>query len=242
MTKLVWDASNPHAYEAGVDHGVFFPAGGVGEAWNGLVSVQESPSENEERTRYIDGARTRTRRRPGEFSGTIEAFTYPDSFYESVLEPRRPKPFHLSYRTQTAQSYKLHLVYNVSVTPTKYDYVQRDLSAFSWEFTTRAVAIPNAKPSAHLIIDPTMAYSSTMQDFEEVLYGGDALIPRMPSPDEVFEIFEANSIVRIIDHGDGTWTATGPDNVISMLDPTTFQIDWPSAVYVDTDTYTIQSH
>lgn len=241
MTRLVWDVTDPHAYEAGLDRGVFFPTGGVAEVWNGLVSVQESPSENDERVRYIDGARTRTRRRPGEFSGTIEAFTYPDSFYESVLEPRRPKPFHLSYRIRTAASYKIHLVYNVGLTPTKHDYIQTEPSTFSWDFTTLPVAIPNARPSAHLIIDPTMAYPSTIQDLEDVLYGAAFSIPRMPTPAEVFDIFEANSIVRIIDHGDGTWTATGPDNVISMLDATTFQIDWPSAVYVDNETYTIHS-
>lgn len=242
MTKLVWDqTANDSRYEAGVDRGVFYPSSGPGEVWNGLTSVQESPSDSEEKTRYIDGVKTRTRRKPGNFEGHIEAFTYPESFYEDVLSRRRPKTFGLSYRVMTGETYKIHLVYNILLGPENHDYQYDDTSPFSWDFTTLPIHIPEMRPTAHLVIDSAIAYPETMAAFEDAIYGSDAAEPRLPSPLEVLQIFEDNSILQIIDHGDGTWTAIGPDSVISMLDPTTFMIDYSTAVYIDADTYTIHS-
>jgi hypothetical protein len=46
----------------------------------------------------------------------------------------------------------------------------------------------------------------------------------------------------ITDNGDGTWTASSPiDGVITMINPTTFQIETDTATYLDADTYTITS-
>jgi len=46
----------------------------------------------------------------------------------------------------------------------------------------------------------------------------------------------------ITDNLDGTWTASSPiEGVITMLNPTTFQIETDTAEYIDTDTYTITS-
>jgi hypothetical protein len=58
---------------------------------------------------------------------------------------------------------------------------------------------------------------------------------------KVLEMFESGAILRIVDHGDGTWTATGPDEAIKMLSSTMFEITWPSAIYIDTETYKISS-
>ena len=48
MAKLVWDKIGERFYETGVDHGVLYvQANGAypkGVAWNGLTSVNESPS------------------------------------------------------------------------------------------------------------------------------------------------------------------------------------------------------
>lgn len=241
MSRLSWGQATNRRYEAGIDRGVFYPANGPGEVWNGLTAVQESPSDTEVSYHQIDGVRVQKRRRPGEFAGTIEAYTYPDSFYENVLTPRRPKPFGLSYRVRTSKAYKIHIVYNVSLTPTAYTYAQDDVNAFSWEFTTKPIHFPDVRPTAHLIVDASDAYSTTVAALEEILYGSASANARLPTALDILEVFEENSILRIIDHGDGTWTAIGPDDVISMLDPDTFQIDWPSAEFIDADTYTIRS-
>ena len=62
MSKLVWDAVGEHFYETGVDHGVLYlynqtsKAYDNGVAWNGLTSVQESPSGAESNAQYgLDG-------------------------------------------------------------------------------------------------------------------------------------------------------------------------------------------
>lgn len=241
MTRLVWDQAD-NRYEAGVDRGVFYPLSGPGEVWNGLTAVQESPSDADERRRYIDGRSVRSRRRPGDFAGRIEAFTYPQSLHDHALIPRKQRNFGLSYRTMTGpDTYKTHLVYNILLGPTSGVYDQEEHTPFSWDFTTTPVVIPGMKPSAHIIVDTSIAYPQTVADFEAMLYGSDEFDAHLPTPTEVLEIFEENSILRIIDHGDGTWTAIGPDDVITMLDPTTFQIDYPTAVYISPDTYTIHS-
>lgn len=234
MSRLVWDERD---YEAGLERGVIYPLTGVGEAWNGLVSVQDSLSDSDEETRYIDGVKTRRRRRVGEFSGTIEAFTYPDSFFEDVLTQRRQKGFGLSYRVGD----KIHLVYNILVGPTTLNSQQLDTEPFSWDFTSLPVSVPGVRMSAHLVVDASKAYSWTIASLEDILYGSESTTPRLPLPEEVLNIFDINSILKVTNNGDGSFTVEGPDDVIQMLDPTTFQITWPSAVYINGESYTLSS-
>jgi len=235
---LIWDA---RAYEQGLDRGVFYPKDGPGEAWNGLISVQEDSANEEVSSRYIDGVKTHLRRRVADFSGSIEAFTYPNSLHSDILTQTRRKSFGLSYRVRYNGGYKIHLIYNVDFPRGEISRKQSETDPFIWDFTTKPIVIPEAKLSAHLVIDTTDAYSSTLSDLEDVLYGTPAESARLPTPEEIFNIFEANSILRIIDHGDGTWTAIGPDSAIQMIDATTFQITWPSAVYIDAVSYDISS-
>lgn len=234
MARLVWDERD---YDTGLDRGVFYPPRGIGEAWNGLTSVQESPSDTDERTVYIDGIKAKRTQRVGEFSGSIEAFTYPHSFFEDVLSQRRQKGFGLTYRVKD----KIHLVYNVLAGPSSFNYQQSDSEPFSWSFTTMPIPVPGARMSAHLIVDATKAYSWTVTSLEDVLYGTESTTPRLPLPEEVLNIFDINSILKVTDNGDGSFTVEGPDDVIQMLDPTTFQITWPSAVYIDGESYTLTS-
>lgn len=241
MSKLIWDDIAARDYEAGVDRGVFYPPNGPGQVWNGLVSVEESPSEADDRPRYLDGKRIGNRRRLGEFSATVSAFTYPKSFSPGFIAPIQRTHFGLSYRTQSRDSYKIHLVYNAIASPSDSNYVFDDTSPFQWLLTTRGEVGPDGMIVSHLIIDTEVAYPETVQSLENVLYGNEDDDAQLPTPIEVFGIFEDNSILQIIDHGDGTWTAIGPDDVITMLDATTFQIDYPTAVYVSADTYTIHS-
>lgn len=246
MTRLTWGDISQRHYEAGVDRGVYYPPNGQGEAWNGLVSVEESPSESSE-ARYLDGIRIKSKKILGAFEATIEAFTYPPSFDEhlglsgGLISRRRQGVFDFSYRVMTDNGYKIHLVYNATANPTSKSYQFNDVSTFSWTVTTKPLYIADAAPSAHLIIDASDAYSTTLEQIENELYGSDSGDARMPRPDEILAIFDANAILKVTDNGDGTFTVDGPDSAISMLDSTTFQIDWPSAVYISGDTYTISS-
>ena len=241
MTRLVWDKVTERDYEVGLDRGVFYPLNGPGHAWNGLTSVEESPSDGDARPRYMDGQKIADNRRKGEFEATINAFTYPAVFSVGLISSNRPARFSLSYRVQTATGYKLHLVYNALAAPSKKNYAHESADPFSWSITTRGISGPDSRIMSHLVLESDTAYPETMAALEAVLYGDSGNAPRIPMPNEVFQIFEDNSILQIIDNGDGTWTAIGPAEVIQMLDATTFQISWQTAVYIDAVSYTIHS-
>lgn len=189
----------------------------------------------------MDGVKISRNQNLGFFAGSIQTYSAPESFWEEVFLQRKAKVFDFSYRVSGDGRYRIHLVYNVSVKSSQYTYKQSGTEAFSFDFTANPSEIPGVARSSHLVIETDIAYSWTVSELEDVLYGTDSTDARMPSPDEVFSIFESNSILIITDNGDGTWTATGPDSVITMLDSTTFQISWPSAVYLTSDKYKIQS-
>lgn len=239
MPKLTW-TSVPEM-EVGIDRGVFYPATGPGVAWNGLTTVGEAPINIDEQTRYVDGIKTRVRRPRGEFAGAIEAFTYPDELYDNVLVQKRAQAFGLSYRISAGESFQIHLVYNVVLVPDSRTYEQRETDIFRWNFTTLPLAVTGASMTAHLIIDGSVAYPWVVEEIEDILYGTDDAAPRLPLPQELIDIAETGSILLVVDHGDGTFTVIGPDEAITILSATTFEITWPSVVILDPDTYQISS-
>lgn len=257
MAKLVWDKPNERFFEAGVDKGVFYSENGTGYAWNGLVSINETSSDPNFEGKYVDGQKYTIQRSETDYEAELTAFTYPDEFEEydglvEVLTNQGRKSFGLSYRTfigsatqEGFQHYKIHLVYNALAFPSDKSFktidANVDLEPFSWNLFTRPVVFEGYKPTAHLIVDSRYAYSTTLEELENTLYGTEDTQPHLPSPEELFDIFERNAILRIINHGDGTWTAIGPDEAVRMIDSTTFEISWPSVVYIDEETYTVKS-
>lgn len=243
MTRLSWDLLSERNYEVGVDRGVLYPKTGPGMAWNGLVSVKESSTTSEVVSNYIDGMKFRSKQDLDSFSAAIVAYFYPESLDS-------PAPFGFSYRTMLSdgENYKLHIIYNAFMEPSEetYDSInqQSDILQFGWNITTVPKAIPGHRPSAHFIIDTRIVYSWALEELENLLYGTVAQDAYLPSVQEVLDLFENASILKITDHGDGTWTAETRDDypdILTMLDSTTFQITWPSAVYLDSETYKISS-
>lgn len=239
MGRIVWDSRTDLSY--GLDRGVLYPSAGPGVAWNGLKRVVEAPAGSEERARYLDGVKTNTRRTRGEFSGSVEALTYPAELYDNVLVQKRAQAFGMSYRITAGDHYQLHLVYNVVLVPKDRVYRQRNTDAFMWDFSTLPVDIPIGDRSAHLILDTSLAYSWVVQDLEDILYGSLTTDPRLPTPQEVWDLVEAGSLLIVTDHGDGTFTITGSDAAITSSSPTTFEVTWPSVIIIDADTYQVSS-
>lgn len=233
MARLDWD---DRAYEMGVDLGVFYPHDGPAEAWNGLVSVNETPVEIEGRVRYRDGVKIGHQRREDSFSASVVTFSYPLSF----LAPPRV-PFGFSYRVKNEKSYRIHLVYNALAHMTERSYGQSDSTPFAFDITTRPVAILDTKPGAHLVVDAEFAPEATLAAFESAIYGSDSRNAYLPTAQEVVDMFDVNAIFQIIDNGDGTFTIDGPDEAIQFVDETTFVVSWPQVVFVDEETYKIRS-
>jgi len=234
MTRLTWVDRD---YEIGVDRGVYYPANGVPEVWNGLVSVTENTPDISERVRYVEGRKFAQHRREDSFSAKISAFSHPSSF---LLNPR--VPFGMSYRIETATGYKTHLVYNALARISSRNYGQAEVpDPVGIDIATVPIAMPDLMPSAHLIIDTAAAYPGSVTQFEDVLYGNDDFDPRLPLPSEVFDIFELNALFKIIDNGDGTFTMEAPDDVFLWFSATQVEAEWPRVLYLNEDTYRIRS-
>lgn len=215
MPKLAWDETGKRFYETGVDHGVLYipdetGAYAAGYAWNGLVTVTESPSGAEASPQYADNIKYLNLVSAEEFGATIEAFTYPDEFAqcdgtavpaEGVnLGQQGRKIFGLSYRTLlgndidgTDHGYKLHLVYGCQAAPSEKAYGTVNDSpeaiTFSWEVTTTPVPVTGFKPTAVITVDSTKVDPDGLADLEALLYGGEATAASLPLPDAVLALF-----------------------------------------------------
>lgn len=217
MTQLItWDGVGEKLYESGVDHGVLYIPNGsgvydTGFAWNGLVSVTESPSGAEPNPQFADNIKYLNLLSAEEFGGTIEAFTYPDEFGQCdgsaepepgvIVGQQSRKSFGMCYRTKIGNDvdgadhgYKLHLVYGALVSPSEKNYQTINESpeaiTFSWEFTTTPAPVTGYRPTSLIVIDSTKVDPTDLAALEVILYGNSTgpVQPKLPTPDEVITL------------------------------------------------------
>lgn len=219
MSKLTWDALGERRYETGVDHGVLYipNASGAyvnGVAWNGLVSVSESPSGAEANAQYADNIKYLNLTSAEEFGATIEAFTYPDEFNQFdglaiptpgvVVGQQSRKTFGLSYRTLIGNDlegndygYKIHLVWGCQAAPSEKAYGTVNDSpepiTFSWELTTTPVGVTGLKPTSTIIINSVEVDPADLAALEQILYGDTGVDPMLPTPDAVISLFSGGA-------------------------------------------------
>jgi hypothetical protein len=216
MSKLTWDGTGERYFETGVSNGVIYPkvsgAYPLGHAWNGLVGVTEKPSGGEPNAKYADNIKYLNLMSDEEFEATIEAYTYPEAFAicEGSVElatgvraaQQVRKEFGLVYKTRIGndedaddKGYKLHLVYGAMASPSEksYETVNEtpDAITFSWDITTTPEAVTGKKPTAHIVIDSTLADADDLAAFELVLFGDTETDPNLPLPDAVATAFAA---------------------------------------------------
>lgn len=215
MVALTWDAVGERTYETGVDHGVLYTPDGTGEyvtgvAWNGLVTVTETPGGAEANPQYADNIKYLNLLSAETFAATIEAFTFPDEWaqHDGLATPQpgvtvgqqSRKPFGLVYRTRfgndvegTDYGYKLHLVYGCLATPSEkaYNTINDSPEAitFSWEVSTTPVPVTGRQPTSLLVVDSTVVAPADLTVLEEQLFGAAAITPNLPMPDEVIAMF-----------------------------------------------------
>jgi hypothetical protein len=263
VTAIVWDQVSERIYQAGVDRGVLYLHDGTVAPWNGLINVEES-SDSELKSFYLDGVKFLQNLIPGDFQGKIKAFTYPDEF-EAVNGIANPatgiyyhnqpaKSFNLAYRTKigndvdgTDHGYRIHILYNIMAVPDSIGFETFKESntqpvEFSWNLSGTPTNIHNLRPTVHISMDSTKTPPPIMKMLEDMLYGTVDKDPYLPSMAEVSKIFGFKGALVIVDNGDGTWSAVDEsDTYITMIDPTTFQIDNADVTYLDEVTYTISS-
>lgn len=258
MTKLIWDSTGIRFYETGVSKAIFFNENGEATPWNGLTSVTENNSKLSETISFVDGYRYLNKITLDSYSGTISAFTYPDEMLEYIgysvygETHQKPKYFNLSYQTKIGNDisgidhgYKIHIIYNAIATETTNEYTSYGSSItpteFSWNIHTIPVSIPDLKPSSHIIIDSTKTNIETLTIIENILYGTELEDSRLPDINELLTIFNENSYFRIIDHGDGSFTAIGTDDYVKDLGSGVFELSSSSVRLLPNDTYTASS-
>lgn len=213
MAKLVWDAAGKRFFETGVDRGVLYVQSALGTypagvAWNGLTAVTESPSGAEATPVYADNKKYLNLLSAEEFGGTIEAYTYPDEFgvcdgtaspYAGVTIGQQGRsPFGFVFRTKIGNDvsqdlgYKLHLVYGALAAPSEKAHAtineSPEAETMSWEISTTKVDVAGYKPTAQIVIDSTKVDVVKLAALELILFGDDAVDPRLPLPLEVFTL------------------------------------------------------
>lgn len=257
MTRITWGDTGHRFFSTGVDRGVLFLQNGSGVPWNGLVSVNEAPSGSDAVEAHFDGKKYHSRRSPEEFSGTIEAYTYPSEFEiflgQAVMHTAQARtPFNFTYRTRIGNdengvdhAYLIHIVYNALIKPTQRalqtisDSI--DVATFSWDFETNPLRMGDRRGS-HLIIDSRLAYPWALEELETILYGSTTTTSTLPSPEFLLQLFEDASILKVTNHGDGTVTIEGPDDIVKMVGTNLWQIGpWPSVIQIAEHTYRASS-
>ncbi len=219
MVALAWHETGDKQYELGVDKGVFYPLNATTSAydnayaWNGLISVTESPSGAEVTKNYADNDVYMSLMSAEEFAATVEAYNYPDEFalVDGTAEPvpglyvgQQPrKPFGLSYRTKVGNDskgmdagYKIHLIYNAMAAPSEKAYStvndSPEATTFSWELSTTPINAGDVlKSTAQLTINSLKVSAAKLKALEDILYGTTTLEARLPLPTEVIGLLSA---------------------------------------------------
>ena len=166
---LKWDEEGERYFQNGVRKGVLYTYDetnkvyNTGVAWNGLTSVQVTPSGGEANDQYADDIKYLSLYSLETTGGTIEAFTYPDAFEECdgsklvtntvglMARTQVRKMFGLTWRTNVGNDisdevgYIIHILYGCKVSPSERQYQTINESpeplTFSWELTTTPPSI-----------------------------------------------------------------------------------------------------
>lgn len=220
---LTWDATGERYFEMGVSKGVLFVMGsagtyGAGVAWNGLSTITESPEGAEPSDIWADNIKYATLRSTETFSGTIEAYTYPDEFNAcngeatlvdgATIGQQSRATFGLCYRTEIGSDtasdgtagYKLHFLYGLTASPSEKAYASINDSpeaiAFSWEVSSTPVtvtSISGAKPTSTVVVDSRTADSTKLIKLEKMVYGDTATTSKLPTPDEIYTLLNEDA-------------------------------------------------
>ena len=221
--KLSWNDAGTRIYETGVNKAALYPVDstgsyGEGIAWNGVISVNASPSGGEVSPVYANNVKIAEIESVVSYGGQIEAYTKPEEFsYCDGMETGIPglsispvmkrRRFGLVYRTEIGNDlqdldfgYRLHIHYGCIATSSEQSYAtlneSPELTRFRWTFTSIPTKITGFDSSSYICLDSHRVGVANMNLLEDILYGTQWTEPRLPYPDEIFDIVE--------DHDD-TW-------------------------------------
>lgn len=229
--------------------------------WDGLTSVEESGGESA-RAYYVDGRPFLFFPVPKEYKATLNAYTYPDAFAEMMglaevtdgmyLDSQPGQAFDLAYRTLVGNAtegqehgYKIHLVYNATVTPGALNYETLsdsiNPSTMSWEVQAVPVKVEGFRPTAHIIIDTRHMDPGKITAIESLLYGSDDTVAGMPPPQLVFDILNFGDTITVTDNGDGTFDVEGSYENVYLVGNGEFRLENIDGTINGDGTFTIST-
>lgn len=212
-------------------------------AFNGLISFDEGADGGETAMYYRDGVVYLADVEPSDFVGKLSAISYPSEFAECIGIPQltdgfyadnqKPIPFGFSYRTLVGSGsrgdmfgYQIHLVYGAMATIGQRS--RRTIGAdttpveFVFDIVCTPVKLSGYRPTAHYIIDTRNMSSSVIASLEAILYGSDSSAPRLPNPQELFDIMNFGDAITVTVHTDGTYTVVASQDNLEEIGPYSF--------------------
>ena len=263
--NIKWDQDGERLYQTGVQRAVLYVKDGstYGKAvpWNGITSVEESPSGAEANPLYADDIKYLNLISKEEYACTIGAYTYPDEFAEcdgskAILDgvfigQQKRKAFGFCYTSKIGNDtegsdygYYIHLVYNCQAAPSSRSHNTENESPeaaeLSWEVSTTPVETEYGTPTATLDIDCTKIPAEKLQLLEETLFGKGSTPGTFLLPDQVHELLsdaepsiELSASTLELQVGGGTTTAQLTANVVPAGSPVTWASDDTDDVTVD---------
>lgn len=200
-----WDGVGEKIYETGVDRGMLYVwdptlndgdgGYGAGVVWNGLTSINDSPSGADPTDLWADNQKYLSIRAAEEYGFTINAYQSPEEFdvCDGMASPvtgvkigqQNRRMFAFCYRTLIGNDtdfndhgYKIHIIYGATASPSDKDRStvndSPDAVEFSWECTSTPQQVEGYRPSSVIEIDSrnfTGANEALLTSFEEIIYG-----------------------------------------------------------------------
>lgn len=204
---LTWDAPGDRLFQTGDKNVVLYvyeqtadtPTGATapthypqGVAWNGITAITETPGGADATDLWADDIKYATMRAIETFSGTIEAYMYPDEWEQCdgsitlnglTLGQQSRRAFGLAYITTVGNDTqlndygeKLHLVYGCTASPASRSFSTINESpeaiTFSWEYQSNPVDVGTIngvtyKKVSLLTIDNTRLVPKTATNLEK---------------------------------------------------------------------------
>lgn len=251
MEVLTWDETGERFYETGIRKAVLYVLNANNEykpgvAWNGVSSVQETPSGAEPSDIYADDRKYLSLYSAEELGATLEAYTKPEEFDQCdglaeavdglVLSQQMRKTFGLCYRTAIGNDvdgedhgYKLHLLYGCKASPSDRQYTTINDSpeaiSFSWTITTTKLDVAGYKPTSLITIDSTkftsVAGQAKLKALEDKLYGTESTGAYLPLPAEVISTLSTDvETVTLTFNANGHGTAPDAEEIVKGTTPT----------------------
>ena len=207
----------------------------IGEAWNGVTKIEELSTDTVNETIFYDGTQLRSSQQVDICGLKLECITLPSDLSGN---------FNLCWRTFRNGVAEYHLVWNLTAKLSNETDVTLNATPGAKRYSMELVPTPSEsgemRPTAHLILSTSEIEDFTLGPIMDMLHGSDTSQAIFPTIDELLEFYDAFATLWVEDHGDGTFTITGPDTLLTTVD-NTFTLTWATTEFVDDNTWVLDA-